>query len=188
MSRFSKWHLTITPKQCIQCKLCSTSCPFDAIEHPLEDQKTDEKQGANLRRFIIYGLLIPVWILVGGYIGSQSHVFLSKANPQIHLTELLIAHPELKNDVNNIDVQTFLTSGESFEQQVKESEVIRHKFYIGGWILGGFIGFVIGMMLLNQSVFRKVKDYQPHKGDCYSCGRCLKYCPVKEDGTVAETV
>jgi len=186
MSRFSKYHLTITPKQCIQCKLCSTSCPFDAIEHPTDEPTTEGKQGSNLKRFIIFGLLIPVWVLVGGYIGSKSHVFLSKANPQVHLTELLIAHPELKNDLNNIDVQTFLTSGKSFETQVKEAQIIRHKFYIGGWILGGFLGFVIGMMLMNQSVFRKKKDYQPHKGDCYSCGRCLKYCPVKADGSVAE--
>jgi len=186
MSRFSRKHLTITPAQCIQCKLCSTACPFDAIEQPTEDQKTDELQGVNLKRFIIFGLLIPVWILAGGYIGSKSHVFLSKANPQVYLTELLIAHPELKSDVNNIDIQTFLTSGKSFEVQVKEAEIIRHKFYIGGWIFGGFLGFVIGMMLMNQSVFRKRKDYQPNKGECFSCGRCLKYCPVKKDGTVDE--
>ncbi|MDP4290271.1 MAG: 4Fe-4S binding protein [Bacteroidota bacterium] len=186
MSRFSKWHLSITPAQCIQCKLCSTSCPFDAIEHPTEEQKSETTQGRNLRRFITFGLLIPVWILVGGYIGAQSHVFLSKANPQVHLTELLIAHPELKNDTGNIDIQTFLSSGKSFEQQVKEAQIIRHKFYIGGWFFGGFLGLVIGLMLMNQSVFRKRTDYQPHKGDCYSCGRCLKYCPVKKDGTVEE--
>jgi ferredoxin len=100
----------------------------------------------------------------------------------------MIAHPELKNDVDNIDIQTFLTSGKSFETQVKESEIIRHKFYIGGWFLGGFLGLVIGLMLMNQSVFRKRKDYQPNKGECFSCGRCLKYCPVKKDGTVAEIV
>jgi len=34
MSRFSWKHLTITPSNCIQCRLCTNSCPFDAIEHP----------------------------------------------------------------------------------------------------------------------------------------------------------
>ena len=186
MSHFSKWHLTITPAQCIQCKLCSTACPFDAIEQPTDELKSDDNRGMNVKRFILFALLIPVWIAAGGYIGSMSHVFLSKANPKVYLTELMIAHPELKNDLDNIDVQTFLTSGKSFEVQVKEAQVIRHKFYIGGWIFGGFLGFVIGIMLLNQAVFRRRKDFQPNKGDCYSCGRCLKYCPVKKDGTVKE--
>jgi ferredoxin len=180
MSRFSKHHLTITPAECIQCKLCSTSCPFDAIEQPTENVQDVNEQKKNLRKFIISAILIPVWILAGGYIGSTSHIFLSKANSQVYLTELLISHPELKDDANNIDIQTFLASGKSFEQQVKEAEVIRHKFYVGGWIFGGFIGFVIGMFLVTQTIFRRRKDFEPHKGDCFSCGRCLSYCPVKK--------
>lgn len=180
MSRFSKHHLTITPAECIQCKLCSTSCPFDAIEQPTENVQDVKEQKTNLRKFIIAAVLIPVWMLAGGYIGSKSHIFLSKANSQVYLTELLIAHPELKDDAKNIDIQTFLASGKSFEQQVKEAEIIRHKFYIGSWIFGGFIGFVIGMFLVNQTIFRRRKDFEPHKGDCFSCGRCLSYCPVKK--------
>ena len=28
MSRFSKWHGTIAPAQCVQCRLCADSCPY----------------------------------------------------------------------------------------------------------------------------------------------------------------
>ena len=66
------------------------------------------------------------------------------------------------------------------EVLVKEASEIRHKFYIGGWIAGGFIGLVIGMMLLNQVIFRTKTDYEPNKGNCFSCGRCINYCPVKK--------
>ncbi|MBN1984721.1 MAG: 4Fe-4S binding protein, partial [Prolixibacteraceae bacterium] len=38
MSRFSKRHLTITPSECIQCKLCAKSCPFDAIDYPTNEK------------------------------------------------------------------------------------------------------------------------------------------------------
>jgi len=32
LSRLSKWHVTITPDECINCRLCEDTCPFDAIE------------------------------------------------------------------------------------------------------------------------------------------------------------
>ncbi|MFO7615879.1 MAG: 4Fe-4S binding protein, partial [Bacteroidales bacterium] len=33
-SRFSKWHLSVYPTSCVQCKLCTTACPFEAIDIP----------------------------------------------------------------------------------------------------------------------------------------------------------
>lgn len=179
MSRFSKWHLTITPSKCIQCKLCAHSCPFDAIDFPT-DEKEVVKSGLGPKRFITYALVIPLWIALGVFVGAKSHTFLSKANQDIYLAELLIAQPELKNDPDNIDVQTFLASGKSMEELVSEATVIREKFYVGSMIAGGFMGLVIGMTLLNTVVFRKRQDYEPHKGNCYSCARCVDYCPVEK--------
>ena len=95
MSKFSKWHLTITPSDCIQCKLCSTSCPFDAIEEPIEEKvRTEKVVRQNRNRFLLYVILIPLWVVAGGFIGTKSHVFLSKANPDVYLAQLLITHPD----------------------------------------------------------------------------------------------
>ncbi len=179
MSRFSKWHLSITPSKCIQCKLCANSCPFDAIDYPT-DEKEVVKSGLGPRRFITYALLIPLWVAAGVFVGERSHTFLSKANPDVYLAELLISRPELKNDPDNIDIQTFLSSGKSMETLVEEAEAIRGDFYVGSMIAGGFIGLVIGLTLLNTVVFRKRQDYVPHKGNCVSCGRCMDYCPVEK--------
>lgn len=179
MSRFSKWHLTITPSKCIQCKLCTHSCPFDAIDFPT-DQKEVVKSGLGPKRFITYLLIIPLWIALGAFVGAKSHTFLSNANQHVYLAELLIKHPELKNDPDNIDVQTFLASGKSMDELVSEATLIRKKFYTGSMIAGGFLGLVIGMTLLNTVVFRKRQDYEPHKGNCYSCARCVDYCPVEK--------
>jgi ferredoxin len=99
-------------------------------------------------------------------------------NQDVNLAETMIAHPELKSDEKNIDIQTFLSSGKLLETQVKEAKVIQQKFYIGGWILGGFFGLVIGIKLVTELVYNRKKDYQPHRGDCYSCGRCMEFCPV----------
>ena len=179
MSGFSKWHLSITPAACIQCKLCSDSCPFDAIDFPT-DEKQVKKSTWGVNRFLVYAILIPVWVLIGGYTGSKSHTWLSKANPKVYLAEMIITHPEVKNDLKNLDVQAFLSSGQSMEDLVKEATVIRQKFYTGGWIAGCFMGLMIGLTLAGQVVYRKKVDYEPQKGNCYSCARCLNYCPVKK--------
>jgi NosR/NirI family transcriptional regulator, nitrous oxide reductase regulator len=178
-SRFSKYHVSITPSSCIQCKLCSESCPFDAIDKPSELLKTGQKEG-NKKQFTIYALLIPVWILLGGFAMNQAHSFLSKAHPDVYLAELLIKHPELKNDKSNLDIQTFLSSEKTMDHLVSEAKIIKQKYYIGSWIFGGFLGLVIGIMLMNQFVTRRRDSYEPNKVGCYSCGRCMKYCPLKK--------
>ena len=179
MSRFSKWHHTITPSKCIKCKLCAHSCPFDTIDFP-SDGKEIIKSGIGPKRFITYAVIIPLWIAAGVFIGAKSHIFLSKANPDVYLAELLIAYPEVKNDLDNIDVQTFLSSGKSMQALVEKAEIIREKFHTGSMVAGGFIGLVIGMTLLNTVVFRKRRDYEPHKGNCFSCGRCMDFCPIEK--------
>lgn len=176
-SFFSQQHMTITPAECIQCKLCANSCPFDAIEFP-DDINVKPDNERNMRKFILYLVLIPVWIAIGGFAVSSAHVFLSRAHPDVFLANLLVSKPEMMNDTENLDIQTFLSSEKTLEILVEEAEVIQDQFYTGGWILGGFIGFVIGITLLNQVVFRRKTDYEPNKGNCYSCGRCMKYCPV----------
>jgi len=182
MSRFSWKHLSITPASCIQCRLCTNSCPFDAIEHPTTGTPPGTSSG-NRKRFLVYALLIPLWIFIGGYAGSKAHIYLSRVHGDVSLAELIIAHPELKEDPDNIDIQTFLASGRSFEQLVSDAGIIREKFRTGGWFAGGFLGLVLGLTLLSQVIFRRTRDFEPHKTDCFSCGRCMDYCPVEPEKT-----
>jgi ferredoxin len=175
MSSVSKWHLTITPSECVDCKLCAHSCPVDAINKPVIEPVSTTK---DINRFIVSVVIIPVLIVAGGYIGSKSHVYLSRANSTVSLAELLIAKPELRNDPEHIDVQTFLTSGKTMDTLIEEASVIREQFYFGGWILGGFLGLAFGLILMSKTLYRSRKDYEPDKGNCVSCGRCMDYCPV----------
>ena len=180
MSTFSRRHLSITPAECVQCKLCQDSCPFDAINYPTpeKDQDTSKKQ---LRRFVLYFALIPLWVIAGGYVVSESHTILARAHQDVFLSELIISRPDLLNDPDNLDIQTFLSSGKSLDTLVEDARIVREKFRKGGWWLGGFIGLVFSITLLNQAVFRRRKDYEPDRGDCFSCGRCMDYCPVYKE-------
>ena len=178
MSKFSSRHMTITPAACIQCKLCSNSCPFGAIDEPVEEVG---KRRSNVNRLMTYFVMLPLWIGIGGFAGSMLHVPLSRFNPTVYLAEQLIEHPEVKNDAKNIDVRTFISSGKTTEQLVLEADVIRTQFYWGGWMLGGFMGLVIGTSLISLSTFRKREDWEPNKTNCLSCARCMDYCPVKKE-------
>ena len=73
----------------------------------------------------------------------------------------------------------FKTSGKPLNQLYKEATAIIDEFYVGAWIIGAFIGLVFALTLLSLSVYRYRKDYEPNKGTCLSCARCLDYCPVK---------
>ena len=176
-SRFSKWHMSITPAACISCKLCESSCPFDAIDIPPEEIPPAARR-RDLDKFLIYLVVIPVLTALGAFVGLKSHVFLSKAHPDVYLAELLISHPELRNDPDNLDIQTFLSSGKTMDTLVEEAGVKRDQFKTGSTLLGGFMGLVIAFSLLSQMVYRKKEDYTPNKGNCYSCARCMDYCPV----------
>ncbi len=177
MSKFSSKHMTITPAACIQCKLCANSCPFGAIDEPVAE--TGKRRG-NVNRLMTYFVLLPLWMGIGGFAGSMLHVPLSRFNPTVYLAEQIIEHPEVKNDPNNIDVRTFMSSGKTTHELVLEADAIRQQFYIGGWLLGGFMGVVIGTSLIGLSTFRKREDWEPNRTNCLSCARCMDYCPVKE--------
>jgi len=177
MSKFSSHHMTITPSACIQCKLCANSCPFGAINEPVVETG---KRRSNVNRLMIYFLVLPLWIGIGGYAGSKMHVQLSRFNRTVYLADLIIEHPETKNDPNNIDVRTFMSLGKSTETLISEAVVIRNQFNTGCWVLGGFMGLIIGSSLIRLSTFRKREDWEPDKTNCLSCARCMPYCPVKE--------
>jgi NAD-dependent dihydropyrimidine dehydrogenase PreA subunit len=87
----------------------------------------------------------------------------------------------LKADLKNLDVQAFLESGKSMDDLVLSAKNVRAKFYKGGWIFGGFIGLVLGVTLMNQMIFRRREDYVTNKSNCFSCGRCMDYCPVGKE-------
>ncbi len=177
MSTFSKTHMSITPAECIQCKLCANSCPFGAINEPVEEQGN---RRSNVKQLMAYLILIPIWMGIGGLSGSLLHRPLSKLNPTVYLAEQLIETPEVREDPENYDVQAFLQAGESLDDLVLEAQEIQSDFYWGGWILGAFMGLAIGLTLTKLSSHRSRKDYETDKTNCLSCGRCMDYCPVKK--------
>jgi ferredoxin len=177
-SRLSGKHMTITPTDCIQCRLCENSCPFDAIEKPVEVKVLDNRQAA-VKRLMVLSLLIPLLMLAGGWVGSRFHENLADVNPKVRLANHLLENQEDVPLEIEEEITAFRTSGTPPEELYAEVAGIIRDFYWGGWILGAFIGLVFGLTLAGLTRFQHRVDYVPNKGTCLSCARCMEYCPVR---------
>ncbi|MBC8486334.1 MAG: 4Fe-4S binding protein [Bacteroidetes bacterium] len=178
VSRFSGKHMTITPTECIQCKLCENSCPFDAIQKPVLVNVLDNRR-TTVKRFIQLSLIIPLLIFLGGWTGSRFHENLASVNPKVRLANVLLEENNEINEDTQVEIDAFKSSGNTEGKLYSEAASIVKDFYTGGWILGGFLGLVFGLTLAGLSRFQYRTDYTPNKGTCLSCARCMDYCPVR---------
>jgi ferredoxin len=177
-SRLSARHMTITPTECIQCRLCESSCPFDAIEKPSSVRVIDHRRLA-VKRLMVFSFLIPLLMLAGGWVGSSYHEGLASVNPRVRLANHLLEGEEDQPVKVQEEITAFRSSGTPATELYAEAAGIVRDFYIGGWILGAFLGLAFGLTLAGLTRFRQQSDYVPNKGTCLSCGRCMDYCPVR---------
>ena len=138
-------------------------------------------------------------LLLLGWAVSGSYRLLASVHPDVAMVQLLKTDPAALSSKGNLDVDTFLASGRTVAELQKDAQVVLDAFKTGGWYAGGFIGLVIGLFLLGEVTYKKKEIYQADRANCFSCGRCMDYCPVgkpehpyhrlknEEDGKEAQT-
>ncbi|MEI7896528.1 MAG: 4Fe-4S binding protein [bacterium] len=184
VSRFSWKHLAITPTTCIQCRLCEDSCPYDAIDLPVTGQNP-ESRPTTIRKMILIFLLLPFFTVLGGWTVSRMHETLAGVNGTIRLANALLDADKIPGQPETFEITAFRSAGKPVAQVYSEASSILRDFYTGSWILGCFLGLVFGITLANRMVTKYSADYTPNRGTCFSCTRCVDYCPVeKTDNTI----
>ncbi|HDY88512.1 MAG TPA: 4Fe-4S binding protein, partial [bacterium] len=177
-SRLSIWHATISPAECINSRLCEESCPFGAIKKPTEEIPINRRKG--IKWLAILFILIPIVIVSSGWVFSRLYIPLSHK----HFTVFLAEEIQLENSGRRTEMidetKAFRSSGKPTEELFAEAQVIQNKFKIGGWILGGFLGFIFLLKLINLTIFKQQIEYNTDHGTCFSCARCFSYCPVEQ--------
>jgi len=176
LSRLSKWRVTITPDECIRCRLCEDSCPFGAIRKPAAQWPEQEYRVAK-KRLAFLLLLLPVLVFLGGWAGSSLKNVTSRAHETVRLAEQIYLEETGKTEVITDPSIAFRATGQEIKVLYEQASNIRARFELGGWIIGGFIGLVIALKLIGLSVWRQRTDYEADRASCLACGRCFNYCP-----------
>jgi NosR/NirI family nitrous oxide reductase transcriptional regulator len=177
-SRFAGKHLTITPAECTECRLCEDSCPYDAIL-PSDKVTYIEKPTSSRKRFLIYLVLIPVFTAAGALIFYNLAPVLSRVNNDVRLAREIRIENEKGIEALSKAAVAFKESGKTENELfLQELNIIGRYRKDSPWA-GGFLGLALSISLVGLTIRRPRAGYEPHKGKCYSCGRCFKYCPVE---------
>jgi NosR/NirI family transcriptional regulator, nitrous oxide reductase regulator len=183
-SRFSAKHLTITPAECINCRLCENSCPYNAIL-PSNTTETPEPRKTGRSRFTLYLLLIPVFTLAGWFIMEKTHMHLASVNPKVSLAREMRAEAATGVAAITKEALTFKESGGSLDELYATEAAITEKFRKGSRWVGLFFGVSLGIALFASTRREERKDYIPDRGKCLSCARCFEFCPVTKEPNTA---
>jgi formate hydrogenlyase subunit 6/NADH:ubiquinone oxidoreductase subunit I len=177
-SRFAGKHLTITPAECTNCRLCEEACPYEAII-PSDPDLQREEPDKTRRQFILYFLFIPLFAIAGGFILYNLAPALSNVNSSVNLAREL--RLEKKTGIESLSkaAAAFKESGKTEAELFAEEDLIIDKYRNGAPWAGVFLGASFGMAMVSFTVKRRRTEYKPNQGKCYSCGRCFKYCPIK---------
>ena len=188
LSRLSRWRVTITPDECVKCRLCEDSCPFGAIRKPTADWPAGEYKIAK-RRLAGLLLLLPVLVFLGAWLGHAVGPAMSRTNPTVALAERMYSEEQGKVEDTTDASTAFRATGKTVAQLYEEASDIRARFGKGSLLFGAFVGLVGGLKLAGASVRRKRTGYEADRASCLACGRCFEYCPrehlrLKDPGKV----
>jgi NAD-dependent dihydropyrimidine dehydrogenase PreA subunit len=176
-SRLSRRHVTITPDQCIDCRLCEDACPFDAIRFA-EAAPSVERRRREVRRVAVVLAALPLVVLAGAWAAGRIAPRIAGAQLDVRIARELAAAPSHAAGSASSEAAAFREAGVAPAALFAAVSGIERRFVLWSRVAGGAVALLIMLKLLRLSMYRRVAGHEPDRGECFSCGRCFEYCPV----------
>ena len=174
-SRFSWKHASITPDECIKCRLCGQICPYDAIRPP-RAPGADRNSPAARQRLLVTLLLAPVLVAGGGLAGRLAAPKLAMHHPAV-LQQMHLAAMTADPAVRYLDAEAFQAQGGDPRQLAADVKMVHSSFIFGASLAGALLGLVLAWRLIALARLPVRDIYTVDRGQCVSCGRCFDICP-----------
>ncbi len=187
LSPIAKHRVSISPTQCVDCRLCEQSCPFGAIRYPTRRPIT-LPTSTDRRRLAIMLALVPLLMVGGAMLGRSASSAFSTVHPDVRLAMIISdsqnpgslrdqAKPAKEKD----EVIAFHNGQRTPQELFAEAGLIQRRFAIGTSFFGAFMGLAVGLKLSAHSFRRGSREYLADPGACVACARCFKDCPVEQE-------
>jgi hypothetical protein len=123
--------------------------------------------------------LLPLLTAGGAWLGGRFSGFASQLHPDVSLAQRWVRERDTTPTTGTLtpDDLSLERARQNPKDLLAQAAVIQHKFLLGGWLFGAWVGLVVGVKLISLSLRRQRTDYEPDRGACFSCARCLEYCP-----------
>ncbi len=175
-SYFSQKRISITAEdnKCINCELCDTACPVNAIERPrLKKHKQSIHHIA--KRVQILLALLPLFIAGGVMLGNAVTDRVSVLNHEVALLQK-IEQKQMEDDA----VISYMSNMRPLSELQTQVDDIKQRVHISMMVLGAWFGFIINLSLIMTYRRRYNENYEIDAGNCINCLRCYDYCPINQ--------
>ncbi|HNR99587.1 MAG TPA: 4Fe-4S binding protein [Planctomycetota bacterium] len=179
VSRLSWRRVTITPAECVRCRLCEDACPFGAITTP--SPETPPARRAGKTALAVTLLALPLLMGLGALAGRALSPAFAHTHATIRLAERVWLEEAGEVEGTTDQSDAFRATGLALDDLYLAAGALRARFDTGTTILGVFAGLAAGATLLRVSLRRTRRDYEADPALCLACGRCYRYCPVETD-------
>ena len=178
LAPFARKQVSITPTNCIDCRLCEQSCPFGAIRYPSPKQ-TARRQRMSRRFALTAAAAAPALIIAFAILAYPARNSLARLDFTVRLAEQVTREQTSSALIQSDEVKAFHATGQSTQQLYAAAEAIQRRFTWGAPIFGAWIGLAIWARLIAPIFRRRRSDYHADASACVACARCFASCPAE---------